>query len=494
MGGNINEAWQLSHWSGKGGSWNFKIASGETCKLNQATKYCYPELSKKGMSRWEGLSQWLSDTLLDNGSSDWGGSFKPEVNTKLQDYSKQVMSWGDVIHRVMDEIRKDIVTNPRASTETKFWTPAEWYNVLGDHEGEGLLWDKESRTRQVLIVIVCIITGLTEATQELNKRYEGRGKLCAKVDSGLTVNEYEWEQWEKGKGQMSGKSTNECNSGKEHKKCPDASLGLILTVYEALTRVCPKCGPYRITRWIKSSGRGEETRGTLYCRIQGNVLNCEKNKGTEESVSALWFERDEIAAPTKDARETKQNEATSPGVSPDAIDQQGQGGDDLTSTKLKESDAVVVDQNPEPISTSHRTPRPGAKQQDGSRHQRNNGATTSEGGTARGGLDGLSKGPGDPSSPVPTGRINGEDFGEQEPSQLSNEDSSPTEKDFGGISQEALPGEGGGQGMSSIMGGILSVLILGIGAGYGLCRIWGRRKRHRPPGGGQDDSTGQREL
>ncbi|EUD64553.1 hypothetical protein C922_05069 [Plasmodium inui San Antonio 1] len=477
----VNSTWELSHWEQKSLKNGYLPKEDPECKGSSSSKYCYSNLLKKGESSWGQLSGWMNSKLLTSNSDLWGNKFNPGAGTKLKAADGKSWDWGGIVHKVMQKIQDNLLVRNEDPKGSRLWGKQDWYEVLGTEHNQNSRWDKSQRARQVLMVIVCIITGLTHSDTTAGLRYPRREELCERVDRGLMVREEHWDRWKSSGGKVSEGRKCESKGEGHYENCEDASLSLIATVYDGLSQLCTDCGPYSMNQWIELSKDPPRRGGRRYCKLTQGILECEKERKEGVSEPVLWIDPlGALAEGAKIKADVGRERAQLDSRSEDSSVKQGAPMLDGKCTNnhllgCKPSDNGHASSKAQKY-TSHRS-----TDNEGSRGQVSVEPKSSPNGAAKGATQ---------SERVPSADLSGRQTkavsvelsrkkdGSRE-SATSNKDTHLTisnpASDLSPQAEErglTIPG-----GLGTLIGGILSILLLGGAAAYGIFRIWGRPRR-----------------
>ncbi|EUD63929.1 hypothetical protein C922_05692 [Plasmodium inui San Antonio 1] len=289
MGGATNKKWNLKDWAQAQNNWGYAPKLGEQCGENKSVRFCYNELIKPPKERTLNVDPWVNKDLLTQTPLVWGQVFDPNQQTCIKQDRTRELPWGEVLDRIINQIQTDLLAQPEPKGKELLWNSQEWYSLLEKAGNLTTPWDKTESGQRLLIVIVCIITGLTSSRTGSEVKYEGRSTLCHKVDDALSFTQQQWKDWVTSFGKDRRTRGVSCNESSRYRECHSTGMSLILTVYRSLSSLCPKCGPYAIGKWINKFIAAEVTKGELSCKVTQRKITCDKyHKGTG-NVADLWI-------------------------------------------------------------------------------------------------------------------------------------------------------------------------------------------------------------
>ncbi|EUD64185.1 hypothetical protein C922_05438 [Plasmodium inui San Antonio 1] len=477
----LNVGWSLDDWGKPHPSWGYPNTTSGKCTKGNRVPYCYPSLPKKGNSRWEGLDEWLNRVLIESKSNLWGSQFNPSISSGLKDNDKKELTWGQLMDKLIEKIQANQLGTTPDQHKNRIWTGGEWYTVLNGNTISDGGWPDTEGGKNLLIVIVCIFTGLIDSVSEIKSKYPGREDLCSSVDNGLLNTRNKWKSWFGTSGPSPGTVTSECQKGNIAKKCEDAAMSLILTVYTGMSLLCPECGPYYIDRWVTDPHSENPVSNWYYCGVEDNKLQCDKKGRKDEGSRNLWMSpRKELGSKcpphcTKHLGASISGESQTTKLKEEAKPPKGFPESRQQSQAQKEGTPLKDPPGPGDLGRANRVSAV---------------STTHAGNSYTSRMsDNQARSPSTPNNAQLTQK------GEQHSGKPQVEGKKPEEtpkqsfSPLGGGSDQAVtevsavPGtetKSGqeGAGLYSIIGGILGVLFLGLAGAYGVFRIWGpRRKR-----------------
>ncbi|EUD64058.1 hypothetical protein C922_05565 [Plasmodium inui San Antonio 1] len=495
----LNVAWTLDDWGRPRSSWGYPNKTAGKCSTNNRVPYCYPSLVKKGKSRWEGLNEWLNKVLIGSKEDQWDKEFNPTISSGIKDNDKNEFNWGQIVDKIIDKIQGNQLVTTHEDHKNRIWTGQEWNAVLNEDTISTVAWHDTKDGKKLLILIVCIFTGLIDSLTEGSNKYPGRRKMCDHVDNALRNSRNKWKSWFGNSGPPPGKATTECIKGEIGGRCNDAAMSLVLTVYTGMSLFCPECGPYYIDRWVTDSGTEEPKSKWYYCGVEDNKLQCDNKGEKDEKSRKLWMSPKNKLGSDCRPNCTQGNQASISGeeqstkikgVEMTARSFPGAGrqpDDPNKNTTLKNQPESKRLGTTKRLSTVSDTPigRTYQTQRDDNRSpspSSNSGARLTE---AR-------------EQQSSTSQVD-----QKKPGESRNQGISP----LGGQRNEAVTDNSAitrkeaksgqeGVGLYSIIGGIIGVLLLGLAGAYGIFRIWGpqrsRGRKKRAFGGRDTMSYGDR--
>ncbi|EUD64516.1 hypothetical protein C922_05078, partial [Plasmodium inui San Antonio 1] len=255
-------------------TWGYPRNQGSGNSCNSTTRYCFTKLTESGSSRWDDLDNWISRTLLKDSRYRWNHGFDPNQTTKLLTLeNKKEMTWGQFLDKILEKVDSQVLSG-NLHLDSLTWTRQEWASALKSEIPLRAPLDKLSSGSNLLFVILCIVTGLIEGKNNQSKLFIDRGTGCYPVDAGLEFTVDEWKQWITNKEGRKRRRDSLCSSVGGTDGCQEASIALILSIYEALKAICPECGPYRLSYWIKEKQEKVESEQDEYCYFEGEQENC----------------------------------------------------------------------------------------------------------------------------------------------------------------------------------------------------------------------------
>ncbi|EUD64956.1 hypothetical protein C922_04688 [Plasmodium inui San Antonio 1] len=483
MGENLNKEWKLKGWGPDDKQWGYPVPEGHGCTENNPRRYCYPRLIRGGVSRWAGLTEWLNKKLLGAHSPEWGKKFNPTLNTNLRSTGSGFLNWGEVVDKVMSKVEANLIIEKTETNLAMLWTAPEWYKILGEPRTQNIDWNTHPQGKAVLMVVVCIITGLTADKQDEGKQYANREILCKTIDKGLVVDEDHWDSWKSRRGIEKDRDSGQCSTEEAYENCQDPSLSLIVTIYGALRALCPNCGPYKLTRWIKKSKNRPKESTNLYCNVTKGIFTCDKTTDSPSAGGALWLER-ALLAPEKgeSAEGTGHSDAvksvlsmTESEIPQPQKDRQSNNNiviKGLQELGLKEEARECVESN------SNTTPDSSKKcseqaAQSNQLEEKISGLKSQ--GPEEAGKRSSARTQGTPPDQGGAGR----ESDESNSSTGTNERKTDEPENFGPVTVAHDSETGTNNPVGGVVGGILGVLLLAVAAAYGIFRIWGRRRKSK---------------
>ncbi|EUD64436.1 hypothetical protein C922_05180 [Plasmodium inui San Antonio 1] len=480
-----NENWQLNDWGKEKDNWGYTPSPGNSCQKNSRPRYCYPELIKKGTSRWDGLSEWLKEKILQTVTSKWPENFNPDVGTGIKDSDRKPFNWGQVLHTIMNQIQTDMIADVDEHSTSRLWGNGEWYTILQPDSSLEKPWDKSEVGQKLLMTIVCILTGLTSSRTEEEVRYPGRGHLCGQLDQALMVDKDKWKRWLGNPQKLSREKKYECKHQEDSEGCKTAGMSLVLTVYRSLASLCTKCGPYSIARWVNTSLTEGIDQGEWYCEVIGRVMKCGKSSKRDWNINDLRM------APIQAETLVSQGSEPHQGNSEQGSDARVEAPNLTSSAQIEspfptatQSDRGSTEQNPPPQADdlpktiagsqvgggkSASFQHPGRVEQ----HQMNADESSRPENVPSKNEDSGDPGHGGPPQKADLGRPN-----------TLNSDSG-TSSGHGDVSRILKPAGQEGAGIPPLVGGavagVVAVILLGLASAYGIFRIYrgGKRARSR---------------
>ncbi|EUD64467.1 hypothetical protein C922_05155 [Plasmodium inui San Antonio 1] len=289
--------WKLDSWSKDSTrKWGYPApkARGNQCSNN--TRYCYPTNTASGSTRWGQMDDWASRKLLNGSTYKWDQQgFNDNATTGLQSHNaSEHISWGDFIHKVLEKLSVLLVSSNATTANTLLWTREEWQSFEGKREGKMAPLDEVESGRRILFVIMCIITGLIEGRKRRDQIFKRRGRMCSTVDMALEFPRSKWQVWIEDEDSRKGNKQIACSRNNGYDGCQEASIALILSIYFSMKGVCNECGPYRLTYWIKSDLDNEREAGGKYCYFNGGREICNDDVSTNQEGGILITREGEL--------------------------------------------------------------------------------------------------------------------------------------------------------------------------------------------------------
>ncbi|EUD64222.1 hypothetical protein C922_05401 [Plasmodium inui San Antonio 1] len=297
----VTKEWKLKEWIRKDEYlWGFKYpkASGEQCTSNK--KYCYPHLTKQGTPRWGDLDHWIGTKMFQSAKYKWGDNIDPEVWTGIGGSGGQdKLTWGDIVNKVLNEIEAQSRNQSSVPEGSLIWDKEEWASALGALGAPTEPLDQFEEGRRMLLMIMCIITGLIEGKERNGRIFERRGRVCSLIDTGLEFKRENWDQWIENKGNVRATKEHPCSRTRGTDGCQLAGLALILSVYKSMARVCGECGPYRLTYWIRADNEELEDDQIEFCSKIEEGNNCDNSKEEPKTPQVIIVKHKKMEAVTR---------------------------------------------------------------------------------------------------------------------------------------------------------------------------------------------------
>ncbi|EUD64014.1 hypothetical protein C922_05609 [Plasmodium inui San Antonio 1] len=490
----INKGWKLDQWVKKDQYlWGFPYPEAPGGQCTSSRKYCYPHLTKNGTPRWGDLDNWIKTKMFESANYTWGTNINPKVWTGIGGSKGQDrLTWGDIVNKVLIEIEGQSTSqsnNPRGSIT---WDREEWASALGAEQAKEKAMDKFEEGKRMLLVIMCIITGLIEGKERNNQIFNRRGRVCSLIDTGLEFKKSHWDQWTENKENIRGTKEHPCSKTHGTDGCQLAGLALILSVYKAMAKICKDCGPYRLTYWIRADEEEHEDNRIEFCSKIEDTTSCDNSQAEPKGAGVIIIRHKKMEAVTRQAvfkssvllyEAMKANSNIDvgagdlvqvPGRQNNSVETSDASGDDdhspvttaesnLTSkccdsTMISNQDSLVQEDEVSKVVTKSESDVQPNIAESLSNHKADDSTDDSQGAWD--------------DSP-PRGGV-GQD-----------EEKGPKESGSGMSNEGVIWGLGWGWGLII---GLAGVLCLAVGSGYGLWRVFsrgrGRRKSQLPSGRG----------
>ncbi|EUD64239.1 hypothetical protein C922_05384 [Plasmodium inui San Antonio 1] len=297
----LNSTWSLEFWpENQKYLWGQPSPTPSTGSCHQGRKYCYKLFNRKGTSRWGELDHWIQAKLLKGQNSEWGKGFGAEVTTKVKPYSNSpFLTWGDVVDKILQKLDGIVVVGGEVSNESLFWRKEEWSNSLGENKVEDTPLDQFSSGKNLLLVVMCIITGLMKGKDAGQREFSGRGRLCNMIDSGLEFRYSDWDHWIRNKEKRGEGKEYRCSRSHGTDGCQEAGIALILSVYHSMKSMFPNYGPYKISYWITKEGKDQGRQNSERCQLKGEHIECSGNETSESQEGVIIIEEEELGQLTR---------------------------------------------------------------------------------------------------------------------------------------------------------------------------------------------------
>ncbi|EUD64041.1 hypothetical protein C922_05577 [Plasmodium inui San Antonio 1] len=272
-----NEEWRIGSWvKNEAYLWGSKYPPSLDKNCKSSTKYCYPNLTRQGDSRWKNLHDWISRKMLEKHRYQWGKEFDPTVLTGIGGKNSQGgLDWGDIINKVLNRIEGLAPVARNGRSNSLRWTKEEWAEAFKHQIPLDTPLDKFESGKAMLFVIMCIVTGLIEGRAKEGKIFKRRGRMCSPIDTTLQFRVKDWEAWIKNSDDIRKNRANQCSQQAGYDGCQWAAIALILSVYESMTNICSQCGPYEVSYWISKDDRTGEASDMQYCVFNDQGINCQ---------------------------------------------------------------------------------------------------------------------------------------------------------------------------------------------------------------------------
>ncbi|EUD63953.1 hypothetical protein C922_05666 [Plasmodium inui San Antonio 1] len=475
----LNVGWRLDDWGKHHKSWGYANSSSGNCSTTNRIPYCYPSLLKKGNSRWEGLNEWLNKVLIEPETGIWGREFDPNIESGVKDNDQNSLTWGQLLDKIIDKLQSNQLVGTPKEQRKWIWTGPEWYTVLTENGIETKDWEKTEHGKKLLIVVVCIVTGLIDSMSEGGSSYPNRCSMCQSVDKGLMNSRNQWKSWFSRGSSAAETSTSECKPDNVRETCGEAAMSLIITVYKALSALCPNCGNYYIDPWVRDSHEEILNHNWYYCRIHQANLSCDKCPRPTTEKDILWMRPHEELRRRKQCHSSSKSQGSELGASKShEMNQDEAGGEKVNKQE------------------EHTKPKSPLSEMSVSKAERNLTGESLVSNVSKSGGQGRDKVEVSQSRSPRGAPKSGRDLAKTETGYPSNQRGNNTTEwqkgDHGvsgfrgGSEQKMVPESGGKQGPSSseeggafvpsIVAGIFGVVLLGVAGAYGIFRIWGPQR------------------
>ncbi|EUD64140.1 hypothetical protein C922_05482 [Plasmodium inui San Antonio 1] len=180
----------------------------------------------------------------------------------------KTLSWGNFLDKILDKVHAKVVSSRQGTTDSHTWTKQEWSRAIGGKEYLDSPLDQFPFGKRMLFVIMCIVTGLSEGKDKEGTLFIDRARGCYGVDAGLEFTVDEWKRWITSQTERSQSKHALCSRNGGTDGCQEASIALILSIYQALKEFCPQCGPYRLSYWIKEQEGKLQSEQKEYCYFE----------------------------------------------------------------------------------------------------------------------------------------------------------------------------------------------------------------------------------
>ncbi|EUD63862.1 hypothetical protein C922_05756 [Plasmodium inui San Antonio 1] len=490
----LNKDYEKMSKSEKEIKWNDRIRGttphASSCRQDSEERFCFwlnPPDQTSGRPA-AGLQTWM-DRFGVTGAEyqDQAGGFRGGVIESEQ--GKQNMTWQDILDSVIRFSTSTATDRASNNSEEEELTLAErrvWKALLGGNAT--VQCQNNGVCQKTLYFIGCIIYWLWKDNADLIDKDNKAWAKCQSIrrgifperDNHLFTTKEGWKLIQRGK--------RTCQAGNNFMTCEMEGLGLVMSIYEAINSLCPKCplsGMNEFLNMIQTPGPTQD----IFCRKRaGKPPLCQIGQAKEddsvklktgdedqevtlppvqEKLTSNTPRADETEAPAgrrhpisntdsavessqerlrqdKDDRGTQGHETQKtmePQIEMDNVQDKGTGGNSSTQSQ-EEAGRSTIETASSGLRTKHHDQTPTtedklAKDPGSSRQQINPEVMTSEAGQGA-----------DPESSVKT--------------------------------EEATTGAGG-----EIVGGVVGVSLMLVASSYGLYRIYGRRRvKYRTKNGG----------
>ncbi|EUD64964.1 hypothetical protein C922_04696 [Plasmodium inui San Antonio 1] len=480
-------SWELTLWKEKFPRHYYpRTKAGRCSEHSKESMGCYNLAWTPGKTDWTSINNWSTEIAGDLYGSQSMSETWTHQKTGLWDgtWGKPRLTWTDFIDLLLQEIDKLAENTPERSDSTRWkWYRDDWYSALKEAGREPGGWNSTSEGQAIYSLIFCIVSGLYRQGKDDNTKLTGRDRICTKVDQNLEVEAQEWLSWYKQKEERVSKlGGSECTKTQAGKACTSMKLGLINSVYEGLTKLCPTCGPYQLGNWIRRSASTTYRGESYYCVVNGKEFNCNNEQTAKDQGRTLVVrgipKTPSSTGQTRAPLGKAQTSAQTPEESSHKNSADGTSGDSAQavtglggSSKGRNS---PTDSEGEPEHPNVQVNSEGGKEPEASASTTITQSANTE----------PQKEPKEAASSLPNPGTNGEDQTEGPPAASAASDSMGAGGE-GNATSALAPGVGkeedprAERGIGTIAGGVIGgVLIAGIAA-YGLYRIWGRPRRRK---------------
>ncbi|EUD64071.1 hypothetical protein C922_05544 [Plasmodium inui San Antonio 1] len=448
---------------------------------NSIGGFCTGALPKSPKdTRWAGLANWLTLGLGTRGTEVWQ-NIKSSWSQKSVDGQEgyNSTSWKTFLAKIFEEMitQAKQVGNGHAN-QLNIWDEADWSNALGRNHQVAKDIITTPTGQSFIGVLACIVLGLLRvggSEEDSSGKYPG---VCGRVVNEMRISIGDWNSWNedntRGLQYPAGKK---CGFNQIQSNCPEARFALLLSVVEALMKVCPQCGPYNLNYWFKRPPNQATKQRTSYCQIDAGMLKCSSEiPSSDNPAKRITVTQYSYYQPLPHAPTPKANTETSKADNSMVTSQQTNG---LLPTAGDTQVLVLLEQSPE---------EPASQGREEEQVHANNGThkaidislASSGGSDQEHGVDPhqgeTAQIPGPPEQPSPSGASRHGNM----PQEMSQGDV-VKQSEPGGISESSIrksegAADSGMRGsMGGILGGFFGTVILGAIGSYGLWRIYGRK-------------------
>ncbi|EUD63933.1 hypothetical protein C922_05689 [Plasmodium inui San Antonio 1] len=122
--------------------------------------------------------------------------------------------------------------------------------------------------------LICIIKGLEEQEHDHQPPWNQLPDACSNFLRAISLDHHQRNDPGNTDGTRAGSVVTEKGSPIASEQDRTSVLTLVLSIYDALTRLCPLCGPYQLNNWVKDLPQLSNEQAILYCRVREKRLEC----------------------------------------------------------------------------------------------------------------------------------------------------------------------------------------------------------------------------
>ncbi|EUD66273.1 hypothetical protein C922_03468 [Plasmodium inui San Antonio 1] len=203
---------------------------------------------------------------------DWTG------NGKLNNKQDLIYSWKGLILNVVHQMRNSpalstscVEQEDKSKAEATIQS-AKWGDILWRE-----ICKNKTEAATIMGTLQCILKIWSRRSDSDHLNEEALTQECKEVLRRLQAEEGTWNGWIKIPGQKRSMSCLNLEGSNSTLNEDSQKIGLVLSIYRVIEELCPKCGPYSLTQWLKGPAQSHASKSRLYCSIRRHELRCYNN-------------------------------------------------------------------------------------------------------------------------------------------------------------------------------------------------------------------------
>ncbi|EUD63885.1 hypothetical protein C922_05737 [Plasmodium inui San Antonio 1] len=429
-----------------------------------------------------GIGRWIQELVGEHKSYNQLSKGFREGSIKTKN-GNQELTWEDLLNSVIKECLKATKDKKNDGTEDKYLTRGERGLWAAYINGQHVQCNSSSDCQPLLYLIGCVIYWLWADQGQLINNQETIWAGCNRLRKRLIGEEIEGRFRLENNWAVIKNYGGSCGADDNFKNCQLEALSLVIDVFGALRSLCPSC-PYQGINNFLTGMRSPGPKQRLYCEPWGRRPDRCVIGPTKGTQGLTLLDGEEFQQP--ELENTEAAEAQGEGEGRQGIDGAagvGDSGKTPEQDKEQASHATVETAlaNGSQVTQPNKNEKP--EQQEPENLDEESRATTQEGLPGQSGstsITGQSRMESLPAKPASPG---------QHLTPFKEEERSRSLQGGGVASGQEKKEENNGDHMgdksnssvAGIVGGSLVTTVMLLASGYGLYRIYGRRKTRRGP-------------